>query len=160
MIKPTRLSLEKRTRLEATIREETDGIQVPMFVEGAIHVECSSAQAFAEILNYLVHADEAIIAVQTAISALQMAKGPAERVPDLRRLQDIHFRLTGWHFTSTSKPAPLERVPLKDGVPCSHRGCLSHVSHPCEGCGRIAGRAATLDNPEKEAIISAKEPSH
>lgn len=26
-----------------------------------------------------------------------------------------------------------------DGVPCSHPGCLSHVSHPCEGCGRIGG---------------------
>lgn len=26
------------------------------------------------------------------------------------------------------------------GVPCSHPGCLSHVTHPCEGCGRIAGR--------------------
>jgi len=24
--------------------------------------------------------------------------------------------------------------------PCSHRGCLSHFSHPCDGCGRIAGR--------------------
>lgn len=28
---------------------------------------------------------------------------------------------------------------LKDGEPCSHPGCLSHLSHPCEGCGRIAG---------------------
>lgn len=28
----------------------------------------------------------------------------------------------------------------KDGEPCSHRGCLHHVTHPCEGCGRIAGR--------------------
>lgn len=27
-----------------------------------------------------------------------------------------------------------------DGEPCSHPGCLHHVSHPCEGCGRIAGR--------------------
>lgn len=29
---------------------------------------------------------------------------------------------------------------LRDGEPCNHPGCLSHVSHPCEGCGRIAGR--------------------
>lgn len=29
---------------------------------------------------------------------------------------------------------------LKDGEPCYHPGCLSHVTHPCEGCGRIAGR--------------------
>lgn len=27
---------------------------------------------------------------------------------------------------------------LKPGEPCSHPGCLSHVSHPCEGCGRRA----------------------
>lgn len=34
----------------------------------------------------------------------------------------------------------LERIKnLPDGVPCGHLGCLSHVSHPCEGCGRIAG---------------------
>ena len=26
-----------------------------------------------------------------------------------------------------------------DGKPCNHPGCLNHVSHPCEGCGRIAG---------------------
>ena len=30
--------------------------------------------------------------------------------------------------------------PLKDGEPCGHKGCLNHVSHPCEGCGRIAGK--------------------
>ena len=29
---------------------------------------------------------------------------------------------------------------LKDGEPCDHPGCLSHVTHPCEVCGRIAGR--------------------
>jgi len=28
---------------------------------------------------------------------------------------------------------------LRDGEPCSHVGCLHHVSHPCEGCGRIGG---------------------
>lgn len=32
---------------------------------------------------------------------------------------------------------------LPDGVPCSHSGCLSHLSHPCEGCGRIGGRKKT-----------------
>jgi hypothetical protein len=29
---------------------------------------------------------------------------------------------------------------LRDGEPCSHKGCLSHISHPCEGCGRVAGK--------------------
>lgn len=28
---------------------------------------------------------------------------------------------------------------LKDGQPCKHSGCLNHISHPCEGCGRIGG---------------------
>ncbi len=27
----------------------------------------------------------------------------------------------------------------KSGQPCKHRGCLSHISHPCEGCGRVGG---------------------
>ena len=31
---------------------------------------------------------------------------------------------------------------LRDGEPCDYPGCLSHVSHPCEGCGRIGGMIA------------------
>lgn len=30
---------------------------------------------------------------------------------------------------------------LIDSEPCGHPGCLSYVTHPCEGCGRVAGRA-------------------
>jgi hypothetical protein len=33
---------------------------------------------------------------------------------------------------------------LRDGQPCAHPGCLAHVSHACEGCGRTGGR---LVNP-------------
>jgi hypothetical protein len=41
--------------------------------------------------------------------------------------------------------------PLPDGVPCKHPGCLSHISHPCEGCGRIGGVAAPLEpTPQQE----------
>ncbi len=29
------------------------------------------------------------------------------------------------------------------GQPCKHPGCLSHVSHPCEECGRTAGMFGT-----------------
>ncbi len=32
----------------------------------------------------------------------------------------------------------------RDGEPCHHPGCLNHVTHACEGCGRVAGR-----NPER-----------
>jgi len=31
-------------------------------------------------------------------------------------------------------------VELADGEPCGHPGCLHHISHPCEGCGRIGGK--------------------
>lgn len=31
------------------------------------------------------------------------------------------------------------RGKYKDGEPCDHTGCLHHITHPCEGCGRIAG---------------------
>ena len=37
----------------------------------------------------------------------------------------------------------LKHVLPQDGVPCPHPGCLNHVSHPCEGCGRINGRMPT-----------------
>jgi hypothetical protein len=26
-----------------------------------------------------------------------------------------------------------------DGVPCEHPGCMRHITHPCEECGRIMG---------------------
>lgn len=41
----------------------------------------------------------------------------------------------------TQPPGWKERPRLKDGEPCDHPGCLNHVSHPCEGCGRVAGRS-------------------
>jgi len=32
------------------------------------------------------------------------------------------------------------QIKYNDGQPCNHKGCLSHISHPCEGCGRIGGK--------------------
>ena len=34
-----------------------------------------------------------------------------------------------------------------DGQPCSHPGCFHHITHPCEGCGRIGGRYISTDIP-------------
>lgn len=28
----------------------------------------------------------------------------------------------------------------KDGEPCDHKGCASHITHPCECCGRTGAR--------------------
>jgi hypothetical protein len=33
-----------------------------------------------------------------------------------------------------------ECIVHKDGEPCEHVGCLNHVTHLCEGCGRIEGK--------------------
>lgn len=49
-----------------------------------------------------------------------------------------------WLYQAEKRRKWLESLP--DGVPCDHRGCLSHISHPCEVCGRIGGkRLTTLD---------------
>jgi hypothetical protein len=34
---------------------------------------------------------------------------------------------------------------LKNGQPCGHTGCLNHVTHPCEECGRVAGKYTSID---------------
>jgi hypothetical protein len=33
-----------------------------------------------------------------------------------------------------------KQVEIPDGMPCKHPGCLNHITHPCEGCGRIGGK--------------------
>lgn len=48
---------------------------------------------------------------------------------------------------------------MKRGEPCKHVGCLNHISHPCEGCGRIGGRKLLeiISNDELlELIAKAK----
>lgn len=42
------------------------------------------------------------------------------------------------HFLRNQRNLVDEGI-LKDGEPCSHKGCLHHITHPCESCGRIAG---------------------
>lgn len=37
-------------------------------------------------------------------------------------------------------------VSYRPGEPCDHPGCASHLSHPCEGCGRYA--AGMQDGPD------------
>ena len=33
----------------------------------------------------------------------------------------------------------MSAIGLTPDQPCGHPECLSHTTHPCEGCGRIAG---------------------
>jgi len=34
----------------------------------------------------------------------------------------------------------MAKVKYNEGQPCEHTGCLNHLTHPCEGCGRIGGK--------------------
>lgn len=58
-------------------------------------------------------------------------------------------RFVGDGFVMDRRHVRIEPRPLRPDQPCHHPGCLSHVSHPCEGCGRIAGRSPD----EKNTII-------
>jgi hypothetical protein len=47
-------------------------------------------------------------------------------------------------------------------VPCDHPGCLNHVTHPCEGCGRVAGRLPTAEEIDTCPVCASRdaEPIH
>lgn len=65
--------------------------------------------------------------------------------------QEFHIPTVPRGHNVPSTPTPGRH--LRDGEPCGHRGCLSHVSHPCEGCGRIAGAllpAPVIDGEPQE----------
>lgn len=61
----------------------------------------------------------------------------ATRITLRDRIAEILSQNT--NVTDRSRPARPTRD-LRPGEPCDHPGCLSHVSHPCESCGRTAGR--------------------
>lgn len=43
---------------------------------------------------------------------------------------------------------------LRDGDPCDHPGCLHHVTHPCEGCGRVAGRSVPASRVLRDGEVA------
>lgn len=54
----------------------------------------------------------------------------------------------------------MRKIKYDNGQPCKHRGCLSHISHPCEGCGRISGKGIVCmsdDSIEEITIIPSEE---
>jgi hypothetical protein len=55
---------------------------------------------------------------------------------DENRWPELNLRICGRPF-------------LRDGEPCSHPGCLNHLSHPCEGCGRIGRYPVTGESREE-----------
>jgi len=59
----------------------------------------------------------------------------------------------------TVKAAEMERLlELERKPPCLHPGCYSHVTHPCEGCGRIQGLPVRSDvRPAVAALAVGRE---
>lgn len=37
------------------------------------------------------------------------------------------------------------KVKYQDGQPCRHPGCMAHISHPCERCGRVGARGVVYE---------------
>jgi len=57
----------------------------------------------------------------------------------------FHADVAGFNDTMYELEQRLEWIAnLRPDEPCDHRGCLHHVTHPCEGCGRIAGQYAKV----------------
>jgi hypothetical protein len=59
-------------------------------------------------------------------------------VLEMQRVQSATIK----QIADMEEKFPDRRWQLRDGEPCSHPGCLKHVTHPCEGCGRVGGRTA------------------
>ena len=57
-----------------------------------------------------------------------------ERVPQLLAIPAVG------RFVSVEPVLGPVDLRLLRHEPCSHPGCLRHVTHPCEGCGYVAGR--------------------
>ena len=42
---------------------------------------------------------------------------------------------------------------LEHAPSCSHPGCYNHISHPCEGCGRIQGELPEIEKIRIREVI-------
>ena len=119
---------------------------------GLIEVTCDNPQAFAEIVQMLVSdaAGMAVAAVQTAISCLQMARRPVDRIDDMRMLQDIHHALTGWHFDSAVPPAWIEGVKRSSGAISAEAAqeLLGATPHPAPSLSEPKDNARPFDPKE------------
>jgi hypothetical protein len=76
----------------------------------------------------------------SAVGADKIAKALRQAPQWLRDLSVWQGPWDAGHILDPGRPSGTG-AGIPDGVPCGHPGCLSHVSHPCEGCGRIAGHS-------------------
>lgn len=67
----------------------------------------------------------------------------------------VQSRMDTREFIQPIVGSPARRV--RNGQPCGHAGCLSHVSHPCEGCGRQRGVGDIWVNTSKQKLKGKNE---
>ncbi len=91
--------------------------------------------------------------LRETLAMLQESYAKAAK-PYMDRLVALHSRSLPQMLVTVEQAQALGLLPsyhtrpaLRAGEPCDHPGCLSHVSHPCEGCGRIAGRTQDATPP-------------
>jgi len=89
----------------------------------------------------------------------------------LRMISGLAAGLLGWlrrakrieHQSESETPGRFTRIPftggalVAEGEPCGHLGCLNHVSHPCEGCGRVAGKWSPSEFTPKDHVALVRE---
>jgi hypothetical protein len=61
-------------------------------------------------------------------------------MPDMHDFDNLMQDVFGDEYPSIKENAIRIAKAIKEGEPCGHPGCLQHLSHPCEKCGRKGGR--------------------
>jgi hypothetical protein len=100
-----------------------------------------------EVRAYIIYPKELLV-IRDLIAQVREARKQA--VLEAADFVEDYSKFLSCTKTGHGIPAALRRKAeeedrphrYKDGEPCEHPGCLSHISHPCEGCGRVAGRYA------------------
>lgn len=114
-----RQAVEHQAKISAIISDASEAME-----------ECVEAGMGKEAREWIDALDEMRRVSEAADVAVRMANGNSS---DPYHPQSLEFM---WGVDERTR----RLANLRDGEPCGHRGCLSHVSHPCEGCGRVAGR--------------------
>jgi len=96
---PSKLKLLHKEYGYALLRQEAE--QTPC--HGVIHVECASAQAFAEILQSMLASADHLTVIEDAAKALWNPPSHPEKVELWKRLEAAYFDATGWHLTGTPR---------------------------------------------------------
>lgn len=114
-----RQAMEHQTKISAIISEGSEAME-----------QCVSAGRATEAREWIDALDEMRRVSEAADVAVRLANGNSSEA--------YHPVNLGWMWRAEKRIEA--KANLRDGEPCGHPGCLSHVSHPCEGCGRVAGQ--------------------